>query len=174
MNDQEKIMKVESVLPENFDGIFQFTNFSDEDFTTKWDSKEYTFPARTRSPMIMPESNSLQIQQIRKIFAKRLAEREFLKTPDFESLVGEERNKDGSARFNSINQASSYGIDRLVSLIQRCLEPLEPSRAAVKMVPKTDISAILSRNEDGELNTEVIDGSKNNKLSLKERARQAQ
>jgi hypothetical protein len=35
---------------ENFDGVFKFTNNSDEAFTALWNNKEYVFPSMTRCP----------------------------------------------------------------------------------------------------------------------------
>ena len=40
-------------LPEDFDGVFRFTNFTDEDFTTLWNGQEYNFPKQSRTTMII-------------------------------------------------------------------------------------------------------------------------
>ncbi len=159
-------MKVETTLPEDYDGTFRFTNWTDEDFVAKWDSKEYTFPAQTTSPMIIPNQTALEIQQIRKKFAKDLAEREFTKVKAFKDLLKQERNPDGTPKTHSIFMAAMYTISALTPLIQRALEPLPVSRANVKEASRPKLEDSLSRNSDGELNTEVID----KKTSLREKA----
>lgn len=162
----ENIMKRDSVLPEDFDGTFRFTNWSDEDFVGKWNSKSYIFPARTTSPILMTDQTPLEIQYIRKKFAKDLAEREFAKSNEFSHLKSQERNNDGSARLNSIHQAGAWSIDQLTPFIQRCLEPLQVAKAEVVMETKAPLEDKLSRNEDGELNTHAID----TKVSLRQKA----
>ena len=159
-------MKYESVLPHDFDGTFRFTNDSDEDFIGKWGSKEYVFPAHTTSPIIMTNQTPLEIQQIRKKFARDWAEREFFKGVAYAKLASQEKNTDGSARLNSIHMAGSYSDTDLVPLIQRCLKPLPISSAIVRESPKENLEEKLSRNESGELNTQAID----KKMSLKKKA----
>jgi hypothetical protein len=168
MFDDKSIMKYENTLPEDFDGVFRFTNWSNEEFIGKWGGKEYHFPPETTSPMVIPEHSPLEIQHIRKKFAKDLAEREFNKTALYKNLTKQEKNNDGSPRLNSIHQAGSYSIDQLKDLIQKCLEPLPVSRVTVKTVEKPDIQETLTRNEKGKVNTQVIDQDE----SLVEKARQ--
>lgn len=162
----ENIMKRDSVLPEDFDGTFRFTNWSDEDFIGKWNSKQYIFPKGTTSPILMNDQTPLEIQYIRKKFAKDLAEREFGKSQDFAHLKKQEVNGDGTARLNSIHQAGAWSIDQLAPYIQRCLEPLELAKAEVVAEKKAPLEDKLSRNDDGELNTQAID----TKVSLKKKA----
>lgn len=165
MND-DNIMKYETALPQEFDGIFRFTNWSDEDFVGVWGGKEYRFPKQSTSPMIIPEHSPLEIQHIRKKFAKNLAEREFFKSQQYTKLLGQERNSDGTVRLGSIHQAGTYSIDQLTPFIRKCLEPLPISAALVSQAPKENIEDKLTRNEDGELNTQAID----RKTSLREKA----
>lgn len=159
-------MSYESVLPQDFDGTFRFTNWSDEDFVGKWDSKQYLFPAKTTSPIIILNQTPLEIQSIRKKFAKELAEREYQKSQEFEVLRKQERNSDGSPRLNSLHQAGTWSLEALTPYIQRCLEPLPEVMAQVSQVPQIPLEDKLSRNNDGNLNTEVID----QKTSLRQRA----
>lgn len=167
MNDNN-IMKYETMLPEDFDGVFKFTNWTDEDFIGKWGGKEYKFPKLTTSPMIIPDHSPIEIQHIRKKFAKDLGEREFFKDAKYRSLQKQERNSDGSPRLNSIQQAGTYSIETLTPFIQKCLEPLQAARATVTDAPKQNIEATLSRNDKGEINTTAIDS----KTSLREKALQ--
>lgn len=150
----KQVMEYENVLPEGFDGIFRFTNDTDEDFVGEWGGKEYVFPARTTSPMIMPQFTQLEIQQIRKKFAKDLATREFYRSKNYAKLTMQERNPDGTPRLNGIHQAATYSEEReLVSFIQSCLKPLAVGHAKVQDAPRVDITQKLSRDDDGELNT---------------------
>lgn len=162
-------MQVEKMLPEDFDGTFRFTNFTDEDFVGKWGGKEYVFPANSTSPIVMMEHTPLEIQQIRKKFAKDLAEREFFKSQQYGKLMQQERNVDGSPRNAGIQGAGTYSLDDLAPLIQKCLVSLPVGKVSVFEPPKVKIEDMLSRNEAGEPNTEVVDQKK----SLRKKALEA-
>lgn len=164
--DDKSIMKFDTVLPVDFDGVFRFTNWTDEDFTGKWGGKEYTYSAHHTSPMIIPDHSPLEIQSIRKKFAKDLAEREYGKSAAYAKMIGQERNPDGTPRLNGIHSAGTYTISDLSGYIQRCLEPLPITNAVVTVTNKPQLEDTLSRNDDGELNTEAID----KKTSLRDRA----
>jgi hypothetical protein len=172
MHDDNSIMKVDSVLPEDFDGVFRFTNWSEEDFIGVWGKKEYRFPAKSTSPMIIPDHSPIEIQQIRKKFAKDLAEREFYKTDHYEKLRRREGERvDGMIQpvLNSFRGANEYSLDTLAPFIQRALEPLPMKKAEVTEAHIAPIEDTLSRNEDGELNTTAVD----KKTSLREKALKA-
>lgn len=149
-------MKYDTTLPEDFNGVFYFTNWTNEDFIGGWGGKKYTFPKETTSPMVIPEHSPLEIQYIRKKFAKDLAEREFYKSQQYKNLMKQERNPDGSPRLNGIHSAGTYSLDQLTPFIQKCLEPLPVAKALVETVVTEPLENKLSRNEDGELNTEAI------------------
>lgn len=163
------IMKYESALPADFDGVFRFTNWSSEEFVGKWGGKEYHFEALKTSPIVMPEFSPLEIQNIRKKFAKDLAEREFFRSTQYGKFQAQERNNDGSARLNSIHSAGTYSMTDLTPFIKKCLEPLPIAQALVRDTPKAKIEDTLSRNDEGELNTTAIDS----KTSLRQKALQA-
>lgn len=154
-------MKYDTTLPEDFTGVFYFTNWSNEEFIGKWGGKSYHFAAETTSPMLIPEHSPLEVQHIRKKFAKDLAEREFYKTENYNRLLSQERNPDGSPRASGIHVAGSYSIDQLTPYIQKCLQPLPVSKAIVTKEEAPPLEEKLSRNEDGELNTAAI-GLKDN------------
>lgn len=162
----EEIMKYEPLLPQDFDGMFWFTNWTKEDFVGMWGNKEYNFPAQTTSPIVMMNQTPLEVQSIRKKFAKDLAEREFGKGEEYLKLIAQERNNDGSPRLNSFQQAGSYSINSLAPLIQQCLIPLPVGEVKIKDAPKKNMEDSLSKNEEGEINTQVID----RKISLKKKA----
>lgn len=166
---QDDFMQYETVLPEGFDGTFRFTNWTDEDFVGVWNGRQYTFPANSTSPIVMSDETPLQIQQIRKKFAKDLAEREYFKSEQYKTFVSREAYKDGTPIPGSVHRGVSYNDTMLSSYIQKCLEPLAITNAKVSVVPKQPLEEILTRNEDGELNTEAID----KKVSLRDKALKA-
>lgn len=139
-------MDIENVLPADFDGVFRFTNFTDEDFTSYWGNVAYTFAANRTSPIVIPGETSEGIQSIRKKFAKELAEREFWKTDKF-------------ARMNSPEQGSHpalYTDSDLAPFIQRCLEPL-PVAPAKTSVVKKEVDQVFATDSKGNKRTKVLD-----------------
>jgi hypothetical protein len=169
---QEDIMKPDNVLPPDFTGVFYFTNtWLDQDFVGVWGKKQYVFPANATSPMVMPEHSPLEIQQIRKKFARDWAEQDFFRNSEhYKKLLAQERTIEGVAKLNSIQQAGTYTLDDLKEGIQKCLKPLEIKQAFVQTVQDTPIESKLSRNDDGELNTTAVD----KKTSLRARALEGQ
>lgn len=153
-------MKYQSVLPEDFDGTFRFTNWTDEDFIGKWGGKEYTFIAQTTSPIIMHDQTPLEIQSIRKKFAKDLAEREYFKGKSYENMRLREGEKDElgmiKPRGHGMSHAGQYNLNDLIPFIQKCLEPLTVVKAEVTIAPKVLTEDKLSVDEQGELNTIAI------------------
>ena len=158
-------MKYEAILPEDFDGVFRFSNFSKEDFTGVWNKKEYLFPAESTVPMIMTEYSPIEIQHIRKHFAKKLAEREFFKSKDYK-VKADQEGTTGNRTMTGIHQAGTYTLDELAHLIQKCLLPLKDAKLTSKPVITSPVEDKLSRDDEGRLNSEAIDG----KSSLKAKA----
>lgn len=135
--------------PDDFDGVFRFTNDTDEDFTTLWNNKEYTYPAGKTVPMVIANSTLEEIQQIRKYFAKRLAEREFFKSKGFNNMKNGTPNR--STGTNAV--PSMYNEEVLQPWIDSCLKPLPIGRATVKQVPDQELpikgsKALGSGNKD--------------------------
>ena len=145
-----------TVLPEDFDGVFRFTNYSEEDFTAKWGGKSYTFPAMKTTPMIIMNASPVEIQSIRKKFAKEFGEREFFRSDKLKRLEASERIN-GSAVFNSFKQAGQYSDNDLKDYIQKCLEPLPMARAIVEEVPQENIEEKLTRTPKGKLRTRALE-----------------
>lgn len=155
------IMQYEKILPENFSGLFYFTNWSNEDFVAKWGGKEYVYPAQTTSPMVIPEHSPLEIQNIRKKFAQDLAEREFFKGNGYENLRRIEGARDPVTNtiqptLGSMNRANSYSLDMLAPFIQKALEPLPVGVASIRKASSVELVEKLRRNEDGEIVTGAI------------------
>ncbi len=139
-------------VPVEFDGVFRFTNPTDEEFTTMWNSVEYSFPAHASVPLVIPSESSDNIQEIRKKFAKRLGEKYFF----------------SSARHNELNELTKKtGIPPLVDLekepvfiefVQKCLEPLPIGKMTSKAVPKshtetTEYTKVIGEKDSLKANT---------------------
>ena len=135
-----------NILPADFDGVFRFTNASEEEFRAKWDGIEYTFPPLKTVPMIIPGATPEQVQSIRKKFAKEWALKEFGKTDKYGRL---NEHVPGGV-------PAPYTDSDLAPFIQKCLEPLPLAQAILKKVPK-DPEANLRRDAKGRLVTRGLD-----------------
>jgi len=156
MQDAKDVMKMETILPEDFDGVFKFTNYSDEEFIGVWGKKQYAFPPNATSPMIIPEHSPLEVQNIRKKFAKELAEREFFKSSKYEHLRSPEGTL-GNRTMSGIQTANTYTLDDLAPFIQAALRPLEVKMAKVTLKKEAPLEDKLSRDDDGDLRTKPVD-----------------
>jgi len=143
-------------LPEDFDGVFRFTNFSDEEFIGKWNSRGYVFPAKSTTPMHILDATPLEVQNIRKKFARELAEREFFKSQKAKTMEATEKGADGSPRFNSIQMAQTYDDSHLANFIQQCLTALPVARPVVTELPKIATEENLHKDEEGMPLTEAV------------------
>ncbi len=137
---------VKSVLPSDFDGVFRFTNYTNEDFVAKWNNIAYTFPASKTSPMIIPNATPEEVQSIRKKFAKELAVKVWY----------------GTAKFKSMNDVPPGGTPALYTdsdiapFVQRCLEPLPIAQAVATPLPK-DSADNYRKNSKGRPITRVLE-----------------
>jgi len=127
--------------PSDFEGVFYFTNATDEDFVTLWNNKEYTYPAGSTVPMIISGEPLENIQQIRKYFAKRLAEREYFKSKDFSKTRNGTVNASGGGNM----VASMYDEALLQPWIDECLESRPRAKAVVKEVPAEKLNVKASK-----------------------------
>lgn len=127
------------VLPADFDGTFRFTNWTDNEFKARWDKVEYTFPANSTSPLVIPTATPYEVQSIRKRFAKELALQEFYKTGKFKAM---ENTPPGGT-------PPTYSEMELKDFIQKCLEPLPTAQAKLKRLPK-DSDANYRIDENGD------------------------
>lgn len=124
--------------PEDFDGVFRFTNATEEDFKTLWNNVEYVYPAGKTVPMVIANSSLEEIQSIRKKFAKRLAEREYYKSKDFRKIAN--GLKDPSMGRNVIQ--SSVDETLMQEYVNQCLEPLEIGHQKMKKLPAEELQVI--------------------------------
>lgn len=136
----------ESVLPKDFDGTFKFTNFTDSEFKAKWNSVEYTFLPLKTTPMIISNATPLEVQSIRKKFARELAIREWYKTPKFIGM-------------NNITPGGTpalYTESDIAPFVQRCLEPLPLAQAKIEIIKKDEDSK-FTVDQRGKKRTRVLD-----------------
>lgn len=157
----KEVMKHETTLPEDFGGVFYFTNWTEQEFVGVWGKKEYHFPPLSTSPMLIPEHSPIEIQHIRKKFAKDLAEKYFFQTQNYEQLRRIEGLRDENTgmiqpTLGSASRANSYNLDMLAPYIQKCLEPLPQAKAVVTPKVTQSMEERLRINEDGKPVTGAI------------------
>lgn len=153
--------KFDTILPEGFDGTFRFTNATDEDFVGKWGGREYLYPAQKTTPMVIYDATPLETQNIRKKFAKDLAEREFFKSKKYEVYRLREGERDDMGmikpRGQGMSHAGSYNEDDLQQYIQQCLTPLPTAIPMSSIVPKEDLEEKLTKDKKGNTITNALD-----------------
>jgi len=140
---KQEVPTQDTAMEEEFDGIFKFSNTSDEDFMFLWNNKEYVYPAHTSCAMIIANESAENIQEIRKRAAMKFAQRELMKSKEYRSI-----EKEASKHVSP----ATYNENILEAYIQQCLSPLPLGSAKVNpgkvKKPKfiDDGSAVL---EDG-------------------------
>lgn len=139
-----------NVLPPDFDGVFRFTNWTDQEFTAKWNSVAYTFPPLSTTPMIIAGATPEEVQHIRKKFAKELAEQEFYKSDTLKKL----ENQTPAGSVGSFKMAAVYTEDELKPFIQKCLDPLPVGQVKATVLPKT--TPKLRTDEEGNEVTKIL------------------
>lgn len=175
MSNKNSVMDYESVLPPDFDGIFRFTNPSKEEFVGVWGGKEYLFPAESTVPIIMPDFSPVEVQHIRKKFAKDLAEREFYKSKGYQHQLTREghRTKNGMWQPSGYGMAhaGSYNLSDLEPYIQSCLKPLTASKLVSRKAKdeRVNVQDRLHTDDQGNNVSEAI----SDKTSLRKKALEA-
>lgn len=119
------------------DGVFYFTNpglvksrTKEGDITTDWsalwNNREYTFKGKTTVPLIIANEPPENVQNIRKLFAKKYAQAWFFQSKRYQDLV-----KKGGYIPATYDEDAEMG-----TVIQACLTPLPKSQAEVKDIPR--------------------------------------
>lgn len=127
------------VDPTNFDnGVFYFSNPSKEEFKALWNNIEYIFPPMSCTALLIPDHTAIQIQEIRKRFAFRWAEKQWFESKEYKHMVKIGRDKP-SARDDS----------QLEPLIQMCLTPLPLKPLKTQKVSKKLKMLGVSKPVDG-------------------------
>ncbi len=146
----------EQILPEGFNGTFYFTNFTNEEFKATWNKKEYTFPKESTVPLIILDATPAEVQNIRKKFAKELAEREFFKSKKYADLDAMNPRQTQS----TFRTAVGYSMDELNVFIKRCLEPLPVADLKVHNIVN-DFEDKLHKDEKGNPTSPVVEAGTN-------------
>lgn len=107
-------------INEDFTGVFYFTNPDNEEFVGLWNNVEHRFAPQTTSPLIIPQESLENIQEIRKRFALRNAEKRFYKSEQYMKM----KELGGG-------MPPTFDPKVLEPMIQECLKPLEQKRAVV-------------------------------------------
>lgn len=135
-------------LPADFDGVFRFTNFTENEFKAKWNNVEYTFPPLKTTPMIIQGATPEEVQHIRKKFAKELAVACFYQTDKFKAqdkIKGDQ------------GMPALYTETDIAPFVQRCLEPLPIAKAIVTPAPQDNIEQKLRKNTRGKNVTKILE-----------------
>lgn len=125
----------DEIMSLDFDGVFRFTNDSDEDFVTLWNNQEYIFPAHKTVKLIIANETLENVQEIRKRFAYRWAVREFYKSKEYFKM---------SKMGNGLPPTFDERI--LEPMIERCLTPLPEAPIKIrKRVKDSDENYVGSK-----------------------------
>lgn len=122
---EETVVTAPKTNPNYLNGVFYFSNASDEDFVAMWNSFEYIFPAKTCSPMLIPGETPEAIQEIRKRFALKWAVDQWHKGKEYKKM-----DKAGG-RVPAIPDNKVYD-----PYILMCLSPLPIEKAKVREAKK--------------------------------------
>lgn len=106
---------------EEFNGVFYFTNPTDEEFVHLWNNKEYTFPPQSTVPLVIMGEPLENVQEIRKRFAYDLAVKRFYASKEYVKL---------SKQGNGI--PPTFDEKLLEPMIEECLKPLPLKKATMK------------------------------------------
>lgn len=112
---------------EEFSGVFMFTNPTDKERKYLWNNKEYTFPAESTVPLIIPTETLENIQEIRKRFAYRMAEERFYESEQYMKM----KEMGGG-------MPPTFDPKILEPMIQECLKPLPIKRAVIQKGKEID------------------------------------
>ncbi len=136
-------------LPEGFNGVFYFTNPTDTEFVSYWDSVRYTFPASKTVPLIIPNETPLGVQEIRKKFARELATLMFYNTDKY-------KLREGIAPAGSGKTPAIFTDADLKPYVQMCIEPLPLSQATTEKVELDQTEKKMRVDENGKRRTRVL------------------
>lgn len=143
-------------MTEEFDGVLRFSNNSNEDFVVLWNNKEYTFPANTCSIMLIENETLEAMQEIRKKFAYKWAEREWFKGKEYKRL-----SKMGGGLPPLRDDKTA-----LEPLVNMCLSPLPKGKVKTKKLPNEERSFKASKaiKDKTNLNEEFKDDTDDDKI----------
>lgn len=118
---------------EDFSGVFMFTNPTKIERRYLWNNREYTFPAESSVPLIIPSETLENIQEIRKRFAYRMAEERLYEGEITEGGYNYKKTKEMGG-----GMPPTFDTKILEPWIHECLKPLPIKRAVIKQGKKID------------------------------------
>lgn len=123
---------------EEFSGVFYFTNPTDKERKYLWNNKEYTFPAESTVPLIIPTETLENIQEIRKRFAYRMAEERLFEGEPVKNEAGQIIFEYNKAKEMGGGLPPTFDPKILEPMIHECLKPLAIKRQSIKDGKKLD------------------------------------
>ena len=121
-------------------GIFKMTNPSDEDFEVLWNNKKYCIPAKSTVPIIIPERSLIEIQEIRKRWALKLAQKIF-----FERKEGKELLKASWKNAQEGKYQASWNEGALEPILQEILQPQSEAILVELEEVKSEVKDVSSK-----------------------------
>jgi hypothetical protein len=116
---------------EEFSGVFYFTNPTDKERKYLWNNIEYTFPAESTVPLIIPTETLENIQEIRKRFAYRMAEERLFDGEPVLDRSGKVVFEYEKAKEMGKGLPPTFDAKILEPMIKECLKPLPIKRAVI-------------------------------------------
>lgn len=126
LKDEVEIVETNSISGATYNDepdVFYFTNASNEDWSTQWNKIKYTFPKQKTVRMVIMDETPQNIQNIRKMFAYRFAQDQFLKSDKYKELVALGKGV-----------ATTYDEKLLQPWIDQCLKPLEKAKVQIEKI----------------------------------------
>lgn len=118
---------MDSIINEEFSGVYYFTNPTKKERSYLWNNKEYVFPPESTVPLIIMGEPLENIQEIRKRFAYRMAEERWYEGEDYQKMKNQGNGMPPTRDDKVLNE-----------LIQECLKPLPIKQAVINQGKKTD------------------------------------
>ena len=146
-----------------FNGQFIFSNPDTEDFTAMWNGTAYSFNAMSTSPFYIVDANPIETQEIRKQFARKLAERMFGKSKRFQKM-----EKDSEGKPRPVNYDYAQEIQPFVNQCLKALPKAEPviqrgrpRKANLKIDPKTGKPSVRVYGQDDQDSISLVAEAEN-------------
>jgi len=138
-------------IPDGFKGVHYFTNPTQTDFKTYWNSVEYTFPAHSTAPVIIPNESVEGIWFICNKFARELATLMLYESDKY-------KMHESDAPMGSGKTPALLTDEDLKPYMAKCLEPLKEAQAEVKKVEIDQTEQKLHKDENGRKKTKILKG----------------
>lgn len=153
-------------ITQDFDPTkFIFSNPDTEDFTFTWNGTSYTFQARTTSRFFIVDANLMEMNEIRKQAALKLAHRMFGKSKKYKELEKKSEGKPVPMFFDPAKEYQPY--------VDMCLRELPESQTKIT-TKKRQQPQLKKDPKTGKPVVRVMGETDNGSTSLIEEAEQAE